>query len=86
MASEEDVLAAIVEILSTTKDLRPRTARTPGAPAVAITLLTRFREDLGFDSLALMSLAFELQERYPDLDELAVATWLTVGDCARSVR
>lgn len=77
---DEEALAAIVQILTTSKDLR---ARISGDQ---ITAATRFKEDLGFDSLALMSLAFELQEQWPELDEMSIATWITVGDCARSLR
>jgi acyl carrier protein len=77
-AHMDHVLSLIIEILSRTPDLRTR------IPPSDITLRTRFKEDLGFDSLALMSLAFELQEHYPELDEMQIATWVTVEDCARS--
>lgn len=77
--SAPQVLELIVTILSRTPDLRTR------IPPSEIRLGTRFKEDLGFDSLALMSLAFELQEHYPELDETSIATWMTVEDCARAL-
>ena len=79
MDSVDSTLQTIVAILSRNVDFRPRIA------LARITPDTRFREDLGFDSIALMSLAFELQEIYPTLDEMAIATWTTVGDCVRAV-
>jgi len=42
-----------------------------------------FKADLGFDSLALMSLVYELQEAYPELDEMAIADWSTIDDCVK---
>lgn len=45
-----------------------------------------YRADLGLDSLGLMTLAFELQEKYPDLDETAIADWRTVGDSMETLK
>jgi len=72
-------LTRIVALLAAGGDYRLRIAPQ------AITATTRFKEDLGFDSMAVMSLAYELQEIYPELDEMAIASWVTVGDCARYV-
>lgn len=79
MADADTVLEEIRTIVAQDDDFRPR--MDPGA----IMLTTRFKEDLGFDSIALMSLAFGLQEAHPDLDETAIAGWVTVADCVTSV-
>lgn len=45
-----------------------------------ISLESKFQDDLQFDSLARMSLVYELQETWPDLDEGEIDNWNTVGD------
>ena len=39
---------------------------------------TKFSEDMGFDSMAMMSLVYELQDKFPDLDETEVVGIETV--------
>jgi acyl carrier protein len=73
------VLLRIREIIGGNRDYRLRMSPED------VTMDTRFREDLGFDSIALMSLVYELQETYPELDELIIAKWRTVSDCVRTV-
>jgi acyl carrier protein len=70
-------LERILAILSAGADYRPR------IPPSAVGPETRFKEDLGLDSLALMSLAAELDEHYEGLDEMEIARWITVADCTR---
>lgn len=46
----------------------------------AIAPESHLKNDLGFDSIALMSIVYELQEIYEDLDESHMADWKTVQD------
>jgi acyl carrier protein len=80
MTDPRAILRRVVTIIGDNPDYRPR------VPVAQITLATRFRDDLGFDSLAMMALAYELQESYPDLDEMAIASWTTVEDCVNHLR
>ena len=73
------ILADVIAILSRGNDFRPK------VPPPSILPAMRFREDLGLDSLALLSLLYELQEAHPDLPESALASWITVEDLLRSV-
>lgn len=54
-------------------------------PTSKIELETKFRDDLGFDSIQLMTFVYELQEHYPDLDEMSITDWLTVKDCVTTI-
>ena len=45
-----------------------------------------FAADLGLDSLGLMSLVYEIQEDYPDLDESLMADWQTVSDLIKAAQ
>jgi acyl carrier protein len=41
---------------------------------------SELKEDLGFDSIALMSLVYELQELHPNFDITNMYKWNTLGD------
>jgi acyl carrier protein len=45
-----------------------------------ITVKCHLKNDLGLDSIALMSIVYELQEIYESLDETELANWQTVED------
>jgi acyl carrier protein len=45
----------------------------------------KFKEDLGLDSMAMMSLSYELQELLPQLDDSAFSTWVIVSDCLKDM-
>jgi acyl carrier protein len=47
-----------------------------------LTLQTEIRRDMGFDSLAFAAFFYELQDRFPELQEELAAKWITLGDCA----
>ncbi len=69
-----DPLNVIKEIIEQNEDLEIQ------IPTAEIQPEHEYRGDLGLDSLGLMTLAFELQEKYPQLDETAIADWTTVQD------
>jgi len=56
-------LELIKAIIKSSDDLNPRIAIDE------VTMTSKFSDDMGFDSMAMMSLIYELQEKYPDLDE-----------------
>ncbi|MBL6988184.1 MAG: acyl carrier protein [Bacteriovoracaceae bacterium] len=70
-----EILKKVIEVIEDNEDLNPKISISE------ITFASRFKEDLGFDSLALMSLVYELQEFYPDLDEMVISQWSTLQDC-----
>lgn len=74
-----EALTQIKTVLANISDLKPK------IPVGKISEETRFREDLGFDSLAMASLFYELQDMYPDLDEAQVNQWKKVSDCMKSI-
>ena len=59
-------LDLLKQIIQSNEDLSPRIDPSE------IKLTTKFSEDMGFDSMAMMSLVYELQDKYPDLDESEV--------------
>jgi acyl carrier protein len=73
-------LDLIKKLLAANPDLEPKMAID------AIVLETRFREDLGFDSLAIVSLFYELQETYTHLEEIEVTRWNKILDCIQSLK
>jgi acyl carrier protein len=74
-----DPLKVIQEIIEVNDDLEIQISASEIKPE------HEYRTDLGLDSLGLMTLAFELQEKYPDLDETAIADWITVGDSIKTL-
>ncbi|MFN7825009.1 MAG: phosphopantetheine-binding protein [Pseudobdellovibrionaceae bacterium] len=72
-------LQEFLKILQDIPDLKPKLAFDKIKPD------TRFREDLGFDSLAMASLFYTLQDLYSDLSEEKVTQWKTVQNCLDSV-
>jgi len=52
----------------------------PLLPLEDLKFESELKEDLGFDSIALMSLVYELQELYPNFDVANIYNWNTLGD------
>jgi acyl carrier protein len=69
----------IQDLLSMVLDLKPKLS------IESLTAKTRFQQDMGFDSLAMASLFYELEEKYPDLNEVDVKNWKTIEDCLNSI-
>jgi acyl carrier protein len=72
-------LELIKNILETCEDLNPK---------ISIDKVNKdslLSTDLGFDSLALMSLVYELQEKHPDIDEAKALEWKTINDCLKAI-
>ena len=46
----------------------------------------RFKDDLGIDSLGLMTFTYDLQEKFPSLDEMSMSDWITIEDCINSLK
>ncbi len=44
-----------------------------------------FVRDLGFDSIAVVSLFYELQDRWPELSEAEALKWVSVEDCVNAL-
>ncbi len=63
----EETLKKITDIIAKNDDLN-----SDISPEL-IQLNHSFKHDLCFDSISLMSLAYELQEEYPDLDEMSIS-------------
>lgn len=77
--SVETAFKNLQQIIADVPDLRSR------VPAEALRPESRFREDLGFDSLLMMSFYCELEERFPGMEESMMASWRTLADCAQTV-
>ena len=77
MTSEVEL---IKNILISNPDLKPK------IEIASIVESTRFREDLGFDSLAMACLFYELAQTYSHLDESEIIKWETVADCIKHLR
>ncbi|MCO4793042.1 MAG: hypothetical protein KC493_04980 [Bacteriovoracaceae bacterium] len=75
-----DILEVIRNILQESEDLVTQVKPDEVKPE------HEYRNDLGLDSLGLMTLAFELQEKYPELDETVIAEWKTVGDSIETIK
>ncbi|MBK7963628.1 MAG: acyl carrier protein [Bdellovibrionales bacterium] len=75
----QTVLEVVKKILRQIPDLKPKMSVDLICPE------TRFREDLGFDSLAMVSFFYELQDLYPSLDESQMLKWKSVSDCVNSI-
>lgn len=73
-------MEALKKIFSECEDLEIQVSSSEILPT------HRFREDLGMDSLGLMTLAYELQEYFPELDETSIANWNTLQDCLSTLQ
>ena len=72
--SKEELLDKMITIIEEHEDLEPL------LPPEDLRFESELKEDIGFDSIALMSLVYELQELYPDFDGTSIYKWNTLGD------
>ena len=72
--SKEELLNRMITIIEEHEDLEPL------LPPEDLKFESELKEDIGFDSIALMSLVYELQELYPDFDGTSIYKWNTLGD------
>ncbi len=79
MDRKAEVFKQLLNILNSSEDLTPR------IPISEITFDTRLSADCGFDSLVLMSILYELQETYPDLDEYTILEVKTFNDLIEKI-
>jgi acyl carrier protein len=77
--NQQEAFQVIVDILKNTPDLRSK------IPLEKLQPTTSLRKEMGFDSLAVATLFYELQDRYPSLKEETAARWQTLGDCANEI-
>jgi acyl carrier protein len=76
----KDHFEILKQVISDCEDLNPRVKTADLKPEHL------FQENLGLDSLALMTLAYELQEHYPDLDETSIIEWNKIQDCLDTLK
>lgn len=79
MDKKTEIFNRLLNILKNNDDLTPR------IPLHEITYETRLSADCGFDSLVLMSILYELQETYPDLDEYTILEVKTFNDLIEKI-
>ena len=72
--SKEELLDKMITIIDEHEDLEPF------LPLEDLKLESELKADLGFDSIALMSLVYELQELYPNFDGTSLYKWNSLGD------
>ena len=72
--NKSQLLEKMITIIDEHEDLEPL------LPIEDLTFESVLKEDIGFDSIALMSLVYELQELYPDFDGTSIYRWNTLGD------
>jgi acyl carrier protein len=72
--SKEELLNKMLTIIEEHEDLEPLLAPED------LKLESELKADLGFDSIALMSLVYELEELYPNFDGTSLYKWNTLGD------
>ena len=72
--SKEELLNKMLTIIEEHEDLEPL------LPLEDLKFESELKEDLGFDSIALMSLVYELQELYPSFDVTNIYNWNTLED------
>jgi acyl carrier protein len=72
--SKEELFDKMIAIIDEHEDLEPL------LPVEDLKFESELKADLGFDSIGLMSLVYELQELYPDFDGTSIYQWNTLGD------
>ncbi len=77
--TEQKIIDQIQQLITENSDLKSRVV-----PA-DIGADTEWSRDMGFDSLAMLSLVYELQDLYPDLEETLLSTWTTVADAVKDI-
>jgi acyl carrier protein len=77
--SRAEILEKLKNVILASNDLNYR------AKNKSIDVTSRFREDLGLDSILLIALLCELQPDFAFLNEDDLANWLTIEDCINSI-
>ena len=72
--SKEKLLDKMITIIEEHEDLEPL------LPLEDLKFESEIKADLGFDSIGLMSLVYELEELYPNFDGTNLYKWNTLGD------
>ena len=72
--SKAQLLNKMITIIAEQEDLEPL------LPLEDLKFESELKEDIGFDSIALMMLVYELQELYSDFDGTSIYKWNTLGD------
>ena len=72
--NKEELLDKMITIIDEHEDLEPL------LPREDLNFESKLKEDLGFDSIALMSLVYELEELYPNFDGTSLYKWNSLGD------
>ena len=72
--NKEELLDKMIMIIEEHEDLEPL------LPIEDLKFGSELKADLGFDSIALMSLVYELEELYPNFDGTSIYKWNTLGD------
>ena len=72
--SKTELLDKMIAIIDEHEDLESL------LPVEDLKFESELKADLGFDSIALMSLIYELEELYPNFDGTSLYKWNTLGD------
>jgi len=72
--SKAELLDKMITIIEEHEDLEPL------LPLEDLKFESEIKADLGFDSIGLMSLVYELEELYPNFDGTNLYKWNTLGD------
>ena len=78
-SSQLEILKLIKKIITENEDI------TPKIPVNDICGTTSFQNDLGFDSLSLMAITYEVQESYTQLNEEQMSDWKVVNDLIEAI-
>ena len=73
------ILDEIKKIIASAEELQTSIAPEDMTEALLI------YDDFGYDSMALMTLAYELQEKHEHIDEMAINNWKTISDVINDV-
>jgi acyl carrier protein len=77
--TQEEIIELIKTIINSNEDLEPK------MKVKDISLETSFQNDLGFDSLGIMSITYELQDKYTSLNEENMINWKTIKDLVQDI-
>ncbi len=79
MTDRSLILSKIKHIIKSSQDL------AQNVNVDELTENSQFKNDLYYDSLAMMSLVYELQAVYPSLEEEKALNWKRVADCIDTI-
>jgi len=78
--NEQEIFTFIKSIITDNEDI------TTFIPNEEIKVEHRLVEDLGLDSMNLMSIVYELQEKFESLDESGISHWKTLLDLIKAIQ